>query len=196
MGKKHISIQIILFVWILMPIIVYSKDLKDCSNVPIRPSNQGWKTEDGRSCSDTNYYKSIGKFSARLLLVTDNDFFTKWKTPSLIFHTYEKSYVERGNDFIVVVIFANAKPDSYGEIDMVVDYKVTKANGEIDGELKNLFCARGVKARPENILEHCRDYIVVEIKANDPLGSYRVDAVIRDNNSADIIKLWKTINVK
>jgi hypothetical protein len=141
-----------------------------------------WQSEAG-PVPDTEWRKSQGDFGA-MLVVTDKyeEFLKSWKQPSSEKHTPSislTSRVRRGGKITAFIIFMNCKAHASGNCDLEVDYKVLRPDSSIYAESNGVELWKAPK-KPFNGLSRGAATLAFEVELDDPIGVYRIEAVVRD----------------
>ena len=143
----------------------------------------GWTDLEGKSCKDTPDRKSIGKNGTWLILPdNEKDVFSRWDTPSDIFHVKSTNSIERGKILSVLVFFIGCGADKDNKCNLVVKYRIIRPDGKIYAEIPYQEAWVGKPAPINNTIGLSMGYIQIIIDPGDPLGKYTVHATVYDNN--------------
>ena len=182
---------------ILAALIGCSRAKAEDPGRPWGPSENGWRTTDGESVSDTAFRKSHGAFCAELLLISDPEFFERWDRPSHVFEFHSVDRVERGSSFVAIVAFANPSLDAERNPTLTLDMRIIKPDGGVKGGMQGEDAWNGPPLPGDfrNRLELTTKYIMYRVEDDDPLGSYRVEATLTDDPSNTSLSMTRTITI-
>jgi hypothetical protein len=141
----------------------------------------GWRGPDGKFEPDTEFRKSSQGFGGLLLTTSDPDWEAKWNTPEHETPSYkEATTVRRGETVYTLIFLVNPKIDGKGQVNVRCDLKVTRPNGSVSIDEKNVECLGG--ALPGNPLNMRLAAPVLGFigEATDPIGTWQVDVTLRD----------------
>ena len=169
MERKNINKKVI-FLFITLFIFFHSSALF---------SEDVW-LKSGKGMEDTENIKAKDGFGAQLWLISNPDLFEKWDTPELP-KLNPVRRVKRNNLFYAVIIFAGPGINKEDKCDVVWDIKITKPDGSIYADIKDLEAWRNGPSFPENEVQLATQHIGIVIEEKDPLGEYTVDTIVRDN---------------
>ncbi|MFQ5671369.1 MAG: hypothetical protein ACE5HD_12790 [Acidobacteriota bacterium] len=157
-----------------------------------------WR-EHGEAVPDTAWRKSSGAFGALLLLTDEPETYGEdWKQPSSLVRTSKiESLAEakRGDTIVAVVLFRGCAPNTEGDCDAEVGYRILKPDGGLYGGRE----AAELWKRPapeEGFLYRGAGRLGLRIEAEDPLGRYRLEAIVRDRVAKVTLRLTRTLDVK
>jgi hypothetical protein len=151
--------------------------------------------KDDQPVADSENRKTEEDFGAQLFLTEDKKFFDEWNKPQ----TPQLSPSDRARRNVplhTVVLFSNPGLDQSESADVTADITVRKPDGNIYAEQKNLVCWKGKYGGAPFSLQLARSRLGIRIEPQDPMGSYSVEVVIRDNVKKVELKLRKTFVVE
>ena len=157
-------------------------------------TGQGW-LEDGKSAADTENRKSEKDFGAQLLLTEDEKFFNDWNKPE----TPNVSLADRARRNIplfTVLIFSNPGLDKTESADVTADTTVSKPDGTVYAEHKDMVCWKGSYVAAPFSLQLSKSRLGIRIEPQDPAGTYSVEVAVHDNIKKVELKLHKTFIVE
>jgi len=149
---------------------------------------------------DTGWRVSSGDFAAMLLITNDPEsFFEQWNKPASPDYKPNISTVEkanRGDTVMAITLFAGCEADDRGNCDSEIDFKVLKPDGSMYSEHNNAELWIEKTSPPKGTLQVSKSNLGFKVEAEDPLGKYLVEIVIRDNNSKKQLELIQSIIVE
>lgn len=111
-------------------------------------------------------------------MIADTGFYQKWATADTP-HIVTVVKFKRGQAALPIIIFGTDGKDDSGNANLTCDLTVIKPDGSIYAHFDNLIVWKDEPA-PTMELSWSRAEIWIEQK--DPLGIYRVHAIVHDNN--------------
>lgn len=156
----------------------------------------GWISKSGEPLPDTDSRKAVGDFGVQLLLVRDEKALIKnWNTPSETVEMTPTDTVEVNGAIHAFIVFSGCARDKEGRCSVAVRFKVTKPDGSVYGETPPMEVWYLKPAPRGHFLELSADYLKIVIEPKDPVGRYRIEAQVRDNNSRVVIPLSTSFSV-
>ena len=157
-----------------------------------------WR-EGGEAVPDTEWSKSDGDLGAMLLVTDDPEgFFERWDHPPS--PDYKPtlttvSTVNRGDTVVAVVVFTGCAANADGNCQSEVDFTVLFPDGTVYEELKDgeLWTDKPAPSVPR--LQVSMANLGLRIEDDDPFGTYRMIAVVRDNVADRQLKLVQKVEV-
>jgi len=149
-------------------------------------ANAGWIDKQGNQIPNSESMKSAKNFIAQLV-VTDNEAqaLKNWGTPSESVHFPVANKIEKGKIITAFIVFGGCTTDTEGNCNLRMQMKVYKPNGSIYSNLPVMEVWSNKPVPPNRSLGLGVDYMRVIIEPHDPLGKYRIDTKIIDNNSKE-----------
>jgi hypothetical protein len=143
------------------------------------PQQPGRWTQDAQPVPDVSWRKSSGDFGAMMLL-TDRyqDFVKEWEKPDTPNLRPPSGPLHRGQSIVAVVLFAGCKAKNE-RCESTVDFRVLKPDGSTYAERSGLVLWDGPPPAGRN-LQLSRANLGIGIEPTDPLGEYRITAVVAD----------------
>jgi hypothetical protein len=141
----------------------------------------GWRGSDGKFTPDTDARKTSKGFAGWLLTTSDPDWESKWNTPEQETPSFvEAGTVRKGETVYTLIFLVNPKTDAKGEVNVRCDLKVTRPNGTLSIDEKDVECMKGaIQGSPFN-LRLAGPVLGFVGEAADPIGVWRVDVTLRD----------------
>jgi hypothetical protein len=109
----------------------------------------GWRDKEGNRVPDSPSRKSSKGFAANLVLTPDADWKEKWERPETP-HFNTTEHVKTGDRVAALLFFAGAGRDADGKSKVLCDIKLTRPDGSISMDEKDLVCAEGKIEGPPN----------------------------------------------
>jgi hypothetical protein len=157
-----------------------------------------WR-EEGKEVPDEPWRKSVGGFGAMLLLTDKPDAFfeacNKPPSPDYKPEISSPGDIRRGSKVVAVVVFTNCRGDEKGNCDAEVDFKLLRPDGSVYAEHKGAELWRGKPAPPDPFLQLGLANLGFEVEPDDPVGEYRLEAVVRDKIAKVEVLLVRRIKV-
>lgn len=144
-------------------------------------SAAGWKV-NGEPVPDTAWAKSDGDFGAQLVFTDKPDeLFAAWEKPGPAVMLSETPTAVRGRPIVGVVFFAGCAVNERGKCDAIVHFAAETPDGKpwgepIEGEL---WVDKPPPDKGQMQLSVGNMGIIID--PDDPLGVYKVKAVVTDN---------------
>lgn len=139
----------------------------------------GWISRDKQPLVDTEYRKAKNGFGSILIITNETDFFEKWHTPSETFEYETLKNVEKGDYFIIAIIFINPGVSSGGNTDITYDVKITNPDGTTYANVPNLNVWNREPPKV-NTLGLSERYLTIKMEPGDQVGKYKVETKVRD----------------
>ncbi len=150
----------------------------------------GWLDKNGRALPDTESQKSKNNFSGMLMPTTDPNWEKEWDTPPEVTpKLMPGKNVKIGKQISVLTFFSNPKADENQEINVICTLKVTRPNGTIATDEKNIRCGKGKLGGDPHGLWLSPAIIKFIGQKSDPLGKWLVEADITDVNRDTTLRL-------
>jgi hypothetical protein len=139
---------------------------------------------------DTENRKSLGSFSAQLILVPDDQqMFKLWDTPAetVSFSTIQS--VSVGGQANAFVVFSGCAPNKSDHCDVTMRFRVYQPNGKLYATTPPLEVWQYKAAPPDRTLQLSVQYLKVVIEPQDLLGKYIISVNVRDHVSGASLQL-------
>ena len=157
-----------------------------------------WRAE-GEVIPDTEWRKSSGDFGAMLLVTSDPDsFFEAWnRPPSPDYKPKIETSAEahRGDTVVGVVVFLGCAPDESGNCKSDMDLRLLYPDGSVYGEFKDAEVWLDKAAPPTGVLQVSVANLGLRVEPDDPFGTYRFEAVVRDRVAKKTLELVQVLEV-
>ena len=140
-----------------------------------------WVQPDGRPVAETESMKSQDGFGASLLVTTDPDWLTKWRTPADTTPSFSVAReVHTGDQVSIIAFVSNPKLDAKGVAQVQCDVRMTLPDGSVATEQKDLPCFNSALTGPANQVFLTNLRIQFTAQADAPKGTWTVQVVARD----------------
>jgi hypothetical protein len=165
-----------------------------CGLIAILSSAYGtedvWLGPDRSKWPDTDFRKTKNDFSGVLLVTPDLDWRQKWNAPpDTIPRFREAKTVKVGEQLAVLTFFVNPKADVDGNVNVNCGIKVTRPNGTVSVNERNIPCMRGPLRGDPNHIRLSPAVIQFIGEKKDPLGKWVVEVDIEDANRSTTLRL-------
>lgn len=161
---------------------------------PVGPSPRGWRTLSGEAVPDSAWRKSSGPFCAELLLTKDLGLIERWEKPAEIVEIRRAHEIRRGDWLLVAVLFANIDAGPSGQGALRIDYSIEYPDGKPPVAVHDA-PGWGVEPPPANMLELGQRYLRWHFDNESPLGTYRVEAFVRDEASGKRLHVTRSFEL-
>nr|WP_298170382.1 hypothetical protein [uncultured Pseudomonas sp.] len=143
----------------------------------------GWIDKDGNPAPESQNRKSSGNFSAMLLVTPNGTWEEKWNTPSQVTPDFQEVEIAKiGDEFAVLTIFANPKPDINNNVNVVCSLRVTRPDNTTAVSEDNIPCLQGPLHGPASNIRLSPAILKFVAESTDPEGIWLVDATVEDKN--------------
>ena len=155
--------------------------------------------EDRTPVPDNNWRASSGEFGA-LLLITNrpDEFFEQWNKPPSPDYQPSMSTTDtahRGDTVVAITLFSGCEVDDDGNCDSEIDFRVLNPDGSVYSEHRNAELWKDKPGPPRGTLQVSVDNLAFKVETDDPLGNYKIEVAVRDNNSGKILNLSRDLYV-
>jgi hypothetical protein len=148
---------------------------------------------------ETPWHRTAGKLEAALVLTPSSaSFLREWKRSGAAEEEAEISSlasVRRGDTVDAVVLFAGCTPKSTGHCDSEVDFRVLRPDGSLYTKFEEVELWKNRLVPLGSRMRAGQTSLELEIEPEDPLGTYRVEAVVRDLVSGRQMRLTRELEV-
>ena len=156
----------------------------------------GWRGPDGKAVPDTEFRKSSKGFAGMVMTTSDPDWEAKWNTPEHETPAFtEATTVRRGETVYTLIFLVNPKVGAAAEVDVRCDLKVTRPDGTLSIDEKNVVCMKGpLMGSPFNmrLAEPVLGFVGED---TDPIGTWQVDVTLRDVPREVTLSLHRTFEL-
>ena len=149
-----------------------------------RAQEPGWFDSDGQRSPDSESQKSKSGFGGLLVITKDQDWKEKWNTPPETKPEFSTtSRVKIGERITTLIFLINPLRDQEGLTNVRCDIRVTRPDGTLSADEKDLECFKRVVPN-----EHIRNvhlaapYIGWIGEPGDPLGEWVIQVWLTDKN--------------
>jgi hypothetical protein len=157
-----------------------------------------WRQE-GKEVPDAPWRRTVQGFGAMLVFTNEPDaFFEAWSRPPSPDYKPAISSpdeVRRGDTVVAVIVFTNCRGNKRGNCDAEVDFTLFRPDGSVYAKHKKADLWRGTPAPPEHNLQLGVSNLGFRVEPEDPLGEYRLEAVVRDKIAKITVPLVQVITV-
>lgn len=157
----------------------------------------GWVDVNGNVIANSESQKWVSGFGGWLIVTSDQDWKGKWNNPDGGTPVFtEAKDVELGEKITILTLYKNPKTDQNKRIDISCDIKITRPDGTISYDMKDIECVREeLIGRRDNVrLTHAIIDFIGEL--GDPYGLWVVEVTLKDNNAKVVIPLKKSFELK
>lgn len=134
--------------------------------------------------------KTVSGFSGWLVITPDADWEKKWNTPRNETPAFTISdEVRLGETLNILIFYANPKVSAQATIDVRCEIKVTRPDGAMELDEKNLDCASGPIAGPATDMRLSGNTLQFVGEASDPPGKWTVEVTLHDVNARVTVPL-------
>lgn len=154
---------------------------------------------NGQEAPDQSWRRSAQGFQAMLIVTNKPDsFFEAWnKYPSPDYkpEILTTTEVHRGETVVAVIIFTKCLVDKNGNCNSEVDFKLLRPDGSVYADYKGQELLKGKYGLPEDALQLGVANLGFRVEPDDPLGSYKVEAIVRDKFAGIEVPLTQILKV-
>jgi hypothetical protein len=134
-----------------------------------------------------------------MLLITDrpHEFLQAWDrppSPDYAPNIHRVSEVKRGGTVGAMILFAQCTPESMGRCKSVVDFTVRRPDGSVYAENRAIPLWNEPPPPPTS-LQLGNAHLMFEVEQTDPLGTYQIEAAVRDEVAGRRIALLQRLVV-
>ncbi|MGK0381978.1 MAG: hypothetical protein ACI8QG_001741 [Flavobacteriales bacterium] len=152
--------------------------------------------ENGKIAPERSFQGGVGDFGAMVFMTTDSQkMLDNWEAPTEGYYVLSDEEVEKGKPIEALVVFYGCKDNENGNCVTEVDYRIVKPDGSVYTEIKNTELWKNKPAKPEGQLGLAVDRVGMIAEAEDPVGVYTVELVIRDLVSNNEFRLFSSFKV-
>ncbi len=138
-----------------------------------------WRTADGSVAKNTDNRKTIDDFGGWLLVTSNPDWENQWNSRNIPAFKEAKT-VRLGETVTILPFFANPKLDSHSAFHILCDIKLTRPNGTLSIDEKNISCAQSILSVSPQQMFLTRTVIKFVGEEKDPLGIWTVEFTLKD----------------
>lgn len=156
-----------------------------------------WFDADGKAAADTPDRRSVEGFGGWLLVTPDQDWRAKWSAPRGQPPSFTATdSPRRGQKVFVLIFFGNPKLDGNRAAHITCDIRLAGPGGVVSVDAHDVDCFKGtISMDPMSIFVSAP---VIEFmgEADDPLGQWVVDVVLRDKHRKVEVPLRTVFELK
>jgi hypothetical protein len=140
-----------------------------------------WRSRDGQPVPDTDQRKSSRGFGGWVIATADADWEAKWNTPAQETPEFAEAHsVRKGQRVFTLIFIGNPLPDSNGEVNVRCHIRVTRPNGSVAVDRRDLPCLQGrLQGNPLN-LRLAGITLPFVGEEGDPLGRWMTEITLHD----------------
>jgi hypothetical protein len=146
---------------------------------------------------ETTWRKAVGGFEAALV-VTDavDEFVGAWKQPAPERPALRPiTSIHRGGNVASIIMFQGCRAGEAGRCDADVDFRLFRPDGSLYGE-ERVVLWKGKPAPPEEGLVLGFGAFGLRVEADDPLGTYTIEATVHDRVANIDVVLTRELRVQ
>ena len=119
-----------------------------------------------------------------LLVTPDPDWEEKWNTPPEVGPNFgSTSTVKVGETVATLIFFVNPMVDEQGEALVLCDFRITRPDGSVSIDEKNIECYRGpIQPEYQYHVRLAAPILGFVGESSDPLGEWRTDVMLIDKH--------------
>ena len=167
---------------------------KDLPSSAPQGKENGWM-QNGKSVPDSNNIKSKDGFGAQLWIIDDHSFFDNWNKPETPKVPITKTAI-RNKPVFIIFLFINPGTDQESKANVTADVTITCPDGKVYGDFKDVKIWQQIYRAPQNSIQLAVDNLGVEIEDGEQLGTYKVEAKIKDKIKNIILELRTEFTAK
>ncbi len=158
--------------------------------IPVSAQATWINKKGGVSLPETDARKSVSAFNAEMIFVeNERALFAGWLAPAASVNVSTINTTVIGKGISAFIIFGGCKPDSSGNCNVTMQFRVVRPDGEVYGAPPELEVWQGKPAPKGKSLELSIRYMKIIIEPKDQLGDYIVYANVKDENAGTSLKL-------
>ena len=156
-----------------------------------------WRDRQGNRAPDIDARKSLRGFGSWLVVTSDGDWEAKWNVPDeqATPAFKEADSLHYGDTVVALVFIGNPRTDARGEVDVRCDFRVTRPNGSISVDQKDLSCLSGKLPGDPLSLRLATHTLKFVGEKGDPLGTWNFDVAVRDVERGVVLTLHKSVEL-
>jgi hypothetical protein len=144
---------------------------------PLNAAESSW-LNNGKPMQDTENEKSKDGFGVSLWLTSD-DINEQWNKPEVPKITVTKR-VKRNKPVYIAIMFIYPSVNEKGECDITADILIRQPDGKVYADIKDFKIWKDRPAPPKDNIQLAEGSITIIIEDAEPLGSYSIDALVKD----------------
>ena len=157
-----------------------------------------WRDRNGARAPDTDSRKSSGGFGGWLVVTSDGDWEAKWNVPDeQATPSFNEAHVLRNGETVVGLIFiGNPVPNASGEVNVRCDVRVTRPNGTLSVDQRDMPCLTGRLQGDPLALRLAAHTLKFVGEEGDPVGIWSFDVALRDVGRGVVLNLHTTAELR
>jgi hypothetical protein len=159
----------------------------------LQSANAGAAETKLDSSTGANGIQRFGNFGAQLVL-TDNEaeFMKSWNSSNGHPTLKTADTVRRGSPIVAMILFTGCKADVQKKCNVIVKYKTHGPKG-VSSESPE-FPVWTAAAPKDNLLYLGTTHTSIAVEKNEPIGKYRLEAIVTDKVSGTTLNLETRFN--
>lgn len=159
-------------------------------------ANTLWIGPDGKPLPDTASRQTKRGFSGALVITPERNWAAKWATPGDDVPTFtEAREVRRGGELAMLIFFANPKLDAARKADVRCDIHVSRPDGSVSADQKNLVCYQGSALGDEKHVYLAAPVVEFVAEPNDLAGKWTVKVTLREGGRRATLPLQSSFTL-
>ena len=157
---------------------------------------EGWRTADGDRAPAAPHRAIRNGLAGWLLVTNDPDWEREWNTPAE--HTPRFSEVDSlaiGEQVTLLVLISNARRDAVGDVDVVCDIRVRRADGTIAADEQSIPCLTGPLDGPAHQIALAAPRIEFLGEPGDPIGDWTFEVRVFDRHRFTRLDLKRVVTL-
>jgi len=157
-----------------------------------------WRDRAGKPAPNVDARKSLRGFGSWLIVTSDGDWEAKWNIPDeQATPTFKEAESLRYGDTVVALVFiGNPRRDARGDVNVRCDFRVTRPNGSISVDQRDLSCLSGHLPGDPLSLRLATHTLKFVGEKGDPLGTWNFDVAVHDAESGVVLNLHTSVELR
>ncbi|MDD4871906.1 MAG: hypothetical protein PHR77_15215 [Kiritimatiellae bacterium] len=144
-----------------------------------QPSKEDGWLKNGKSIPDSNNIKSKNGFGVQMWIINDKSFFDNWNKPETPKVPITQTAI-RNKPVFIIFVFINPGVDKESKANVTADVTIKSPDGKIYGDFKDIEILQQIYKVPQNSIQLAVGNLGVKIEDGEQLGTYKVNAKIKD----------------
>lgn len=158
--------------------------------IPVSAQATWINKKGGESLPETDARKSASGFNAEMIFVeNERTLFAGWLAPAASVNVSTTNTTVIGKGMSAFIIFGGCKPDSSGNCNVTMQFRVVRPDGKTYAESPDMEVWNNKPAPKAKSLELSIEYMKIIIEPKDQLGDYIVYANVKDENAGTSLQL-------
>lgn len=160
----------------------------------LQDKEYGW-WQNGKPVPDSDNIKSKDGFGVQMWITNDESFFDDWKKPETPKLRFTETAI-RNKKVFIIFLFINPGLDQSSTANVIADVLIKAPDGEIYGSFKDMEIWQRVYDTPRNSIQLGVGHLGLVIEDGEQLGTYKIEAVIKDELKAITLKVQTEFTAK